>query len=52
MGSLLEGATMVAHGRPEDDEVRKSGGGSKDLPKDQKALYGYVAARLHRELRI
>lgn len=23
---------MVAHGRPEDDEVRKSGGGWKDLP--------------------
>lgn len=32
----LEGATMVAHGRPEGDEVRKSGRGWKDQPKIRK----------------
>ena len=31
-----EGATMVAHSRPEDDEVRKPGGGWKDNPRIKK----------------
>ncbi len=31
-----EGATKVAHSRPEDDEVRKPGGGWKDNPKMKK----------------
>jgi len=33
LAQASEGATMVAHGRPEDDKVRKSGGGWKDNPK-------------------
>ena len=36
-----EGATMVAHSRPEDDEVRKSGGGWKDNPKIKKPEEDY-----------
>ena len=32
LAQASEEAAMVAHGRPEDDEVRKSGGGWKDQP--------------------
>ena len=36
LAETSEGATMVAHTRPEDDEVRKTGGGWTDNPKIEK----------------